>query len=506
MSAPMGPAGAGQRPGGRGGRGGRVQPAELSARVRSSLGWSLASQIVVRVLTVGSTVVLLHLVTPGEYGVYIYSLAVVTVVMAFNDVGQAVAVARWPGPGIEAAGRCCTTIAWAASAASFAACTATAAALARLGGTPTATGVVRLLAVLVLIDGLTAVPRALLLRSFRHRVVALGDLAGVLVNIAVALSLALAGAKAWAPAVGTVVAATVTAGVVLLAAPAIPRPGWDRRVARQALGFGLPVAAALLVELLLLNVDYVVVGNQLGASALGLYAVAFNVASWPVTLFTQGIRRVSVAAFANLLDNHGDLGAALARSGSVLATVLLPVCVGLAVLAEPLLRILYGARFAHVAGVLSWLVVLAGARVATGLVVDVLLSQGRSGAIVRLQVLWLLAAVPALIAGAQLGGLTGVAAAHALVGLVLALPLHFVAVRHLGVNSPALRRALVRPLAAAAAALAVGATAASIVHGPWLEAAAAGTALTATYVVGAIRPSRLRAAFTLRGANAASGR
>lgn len=471
-----------------------ARPGELKAQVRRSLGWTLASQLVVRIVTVGSTVVLLRLITPAEFGAYIFALATVTIVMAVNDIGQVVAVTRSPAADLEASQRTSTTIAWTTSSVAFAGCLAGAGPIARLGGSPQAVGLIRLMAVMLLIDGLTSVPRGLVLRSFRHHGIARSDVAGVLVNVAVTLALALAGARAWAPAFGTVTAAAVTAGVVLASSPARPRPGWNRHVVRSVVGFGAPVAAAQCIELLLLNVDYVIVANQLGATALGLYAVAFNVASWPATLFTQAIRRVSVAGFANVEDNRGDVSAAFARSLVLLVAVLLPLCVGLAVLAEPLLRILYGGALVRAAQPLTWLVVLAGVRVSTGLVSDVLLSQGRSKATVRLQALWLVAAVPALVIGSEVGGLGGVAAAHALVGFAVALPLHAHAVRNLEIDPRTLVRSLLRPAVAAAAMAAVGVAAMALVGNPWQRILVAGAAMSLTYVAGAVRPAQIRRA------------
>lgn len=305
--SPGAPAAGPALPGGAGGH-------DLTAPMRRGLRWSLASQLVVRVTTMASTVALLRLITSEDYGAFIYALAVVTVVMSVNDLGQSVAIARWPVAGVEAAARGATLVAWVGSAVWFLGCLGAAGPVAQLGGSPAAAGVTRLLAVLVLVDGVTAVPRALLLRSFRHRRVALTELLSVAANVVVSIGAAAGGAGAWAPAAGAVAAAALGGGALLATAPARPRPGWEPGPIAAALRFGTPWAVALLVELLLLNVDYLVVGGRLGPAALGLYAVAFNVASWPSTLFTQAIRRVSVSGFAQLQDQPAELAAAFTRA------------------------------------------------------------------------------------------------------------------------------------------------------------------------------------------------
>lgn len=473
----------------------RVEPsesaAELGSDVRRSLRWSVASQLAVRVVNVGSGVVLLRILVPAEYGVYVFALAVIAILMSFNDLGQVLTIVRWPDDDVQPAARTSTTMTWANSVACFVVCFVSAPLLAQVTNRPEATGVVRLMSVLILIDGFGTVPRALLFRTFRHAATAKADLYGTVVNVALSIGFALLGFGAWAPAFGTVGAAFVTGGLVLRAAPSIPRPGWDRAIARRLLSFGFPLALATLVELTLLNVDYLVIARELGATALGLYAVAFNVSSWPSTLLTQAIRKVSVAGFSQVEGGAQELAASFSRNFALLATLLLPVCVGLGVLAEPLLRLLYTEEIAQAATALSWLVVLGGIRVSLGLVFDLLLSQGRSRATARLQFLWLLAAAPSLYFGARWCGIAGVAAAHTFVAIGVAVPLHLASIKSMGVRAGLLGAGLVRPFVAASCAIAAGVVLARIVSPPFLTILAAGTAIVVVYLALVMSPREL---------------
>jgi PST family polysaccharide transporter len=455
------------------------------------LRWSVISQLAVRMVSVASGIVLLRLLQPDEYGVYAFALAVVNILIAFNDLGQVLTIARWPGDVAHAA-RTSTTLALGTSGLCFVACVAAAPLLAEVTDHPEATGVLRLLACMLLVDAVTTVPRALLFRAFKHSRTAIGDLVGTVVNVGLSLSLAAAGTGTWAPAVGTIGAAVVTGVLVLAMAPSIPLPGWDPVVARKLLGFGFPLALATLVELTLLNVDYLIVARELGATALGLYAVAFNVSSWPSTLLTQAIRRVSVAGFAQIGPDPAQLAHSFVRSFGLLVTLLLPVCAALAVLSEPLLRVLYGDRIAPAAWALTWLVTLGGTRVAVGLVFDLLLSQGRSHTTFRLQLVWLVAVVPALALGAHVGGITAVALAHMAVAVLIALPLHLWAARDLGVEPARLAESLIRPVLGVIGSVAVGLVAAATIATPVVALLLGGAVMVAVYFAGALTPAEAR--------------
>ena len=77
---------------------------------------------------------------------------------------------------------------------------------------------------------------------------------------------------------------------------------------------GLPLAGTSLVLLATLNVDYVVVGRQLGTTALVLYLLAFNLSSWPSNLLSIAVRRVAIPGFARLADERAELEPAFVKS------------------------------------------------------------------------------------------------------------------------------------------------------------------------------------------------
>ena len=75
--------------------------------------------------------------------------------------------------------------------------------------------------------------------------------------------------------------------MLIAAAPRQYRPGLSRSALSVILKFGIPLAAANLVNYILLNVDYAFVGHLLGAAELGVYVLAFTVASWPYSVLAR---------------------------------------------------------------------------------------------------------------------------------------------------------------------------------------------------------------------------
>ena len=123
----------------------------------------------------------------------------------------------------------------------------------------------RVLTLSVLIDAMTAVPAALMTRDFMQKERLIVDTAGFIVGSITAIGLALAGFGVWALVWSALLGNVVNAAFILHYSPDRHPFGFRRDVARELLAFGLPLALASLMIMGLLNIDYVVIGAQLGA-------------------------------------------------------------------------------------------------------------------------------------------------------------------------------------------------------------------------------------------------
>jgi PST family polysaccharide transporter len=453
----------------------------LGTRVRSGLRWSLLNSAALRVLNVLVGLVIARLVVPAEFGTYSAGLLVLTAVLSFNEAGVSVAVIRWQGS-VERAAATAVTCSLASSLVLFIAIFAGAPVIASLLNAPDATPVIRILSFGLLLDGVASVPNALLGRAFQQRRRAIADVLGFVVGSLTSIGLASAGWGAEGLACGLLVTSAVAALGVLWLAPARPLPRWDASDARELLRSGLPAAGTSLLLLAILNVDYVVVSSQLGVHALGLYVLAFNVSSWISTLLSLAIRQVSLPAFSRLSGDREALEQAFSRSLTLVAGVAVLGGVLLAGLADPIISILYGDRWLAAVGVLPLLAVLGAIRVMLDLCYDLLVATGRAGALLKVQLAWLTLLVIALPIGARVNGITGVAAAHAMVAGAVILPLHAGLLVGTGLRLRAVLRALTPVVAAGAVAGATTLLALQIDAPPLPTLLAVGLLVTATYV------------------------
>lgn len=429
----------------------------LGTRARSGLIWSLLNSAAARVLNVLAGLVIARIVTPEQFGTYAAALLVMTVVLSMNEIGLSVAVIRWKDR-VDRITPTAVTGSLASSAVWFALMLLGAPAIASLLNAPEATTAIQVLSFGVLLDGISTIPNALLMRAFQQRRRAIAEIVGFLVGTPIGIFLA-SKHGATGLAVGLLIANLVSTGLILWLAPSRPRPGWDRETAVQLLRLGLSPALTSLLLLAIVNVDSIVVSRVLGVGALGFYVLAFNVANWPWTLLSMSIRQVSLPAFSRLAEDRSGLEGAFSQSLSLAAGVAVLGGILLAALAEPLVGILYGDKWLPAVAALRWLALFGALRVVLELCYDLLIAAGRAGALVRLQLGWLAALAIVLPLGAHLNGIAGVAVAQGIVAVAFVLPLNVRLLIGSGLRLAPLVRSLqpvaVASLAGAATALLV---------------------------------------------------
>ena len=449
---------------------------DLNAQVRWSLRWSFTSNLISRLGTFLTGIVLARLLVPEEFGVFTVALVAMTLLVNINDLGMEQTLIRWPGS-VDRVAPTATTVILASSLVLYALCFVAAEPFAIAMGAPEAAPIVQVLSLGIVINGLFAVPSAMLTREFRQDRRTVADLVGFFVGTGLTVVLALMGLGAWSLAGGRLAGNATVSILHLVLSPRRYRPGWDTDQAREMLRTSLPLAGATVVAVALLNIDYVIVGRLLGTEALGYYTMAFNLAKWPVTFFAVAVARVSVPAFARMQDDPPRLQRAYDRSSVLLVVVTTPVCLLLGVFAEPLVRFLYGDIWAPAAPVLQLLAILGLLRVLYQFWADVLTAVGASQKVFLTQVVWLVSLTAALYGGASLG-LVGIGLAHVLVGVIIVGPVYVASLRRtirLGPAASSMLRASVPAVVAGALGWCV-----TLLPWPLFAILAVGTAVTLT--------------------------
>jgi PST family polysaccharide transporter len=473
--------------------------------VARSFGWSVGGQLAQRGAAWLSTILLVHLLEPDDYGTYSIAATVSMFLLAFNDLAVSYAVTRYEGDDLDELAGTAASVAMGLSASIYAIVFAAAPAIVSLfdprDGSP-AVGVVRLAALSIVIDGVIAAQGGLITRALREQIRVPCEVAGLVCSLSVNIALAFAGLGVWSLAAGQVAGSGVTASLLLLRTPFRVRPRWNTERARSLVRFGLPLVVAGTFNQLILNSDYLVVNRYLGQATAGAYFVAFNVSNWPVTLIHFAMRRSALGGFSRLQGDPVALRRAFAQATRLLVSATLPMAALVATLAPEIMAVLFPARYGAGATALRFLAGISVIRLVFALAIDLLTIKGRSAAILWVQAVWWIALVAGLWWGATRHGLVGVGVAQLAAALGIALPLLAWCLSREGVAPAAVVAGLGRP-AAGGVALVAAALAARAPFDPALARLAAGSlaglaAYAAVVLPGTPVASRIRRTLPIR--------
>lgn len=472
-----------------------ARPAEVSslatikAGVKGGLLWGAIGVVSGRALQFITMLILARILAPEHFGALAIALVVQTIAINVTELGATAALGRADRDPKEIAPTI-LTIGLATSAIITAAVIALAPFLAAGMGDPGAAGVVQVMAITILLAGFSGVPAAMVWRNYLQRPRAFVEFAGALVTLGLVIPMALEGWGAFALAWSRVGGQLVSTAGYWIVTPERFRPGFRRVEAVQVLRLGLPLALANLVVFVTLNLDYIIVGRELGSAELGVYLLAFSLASLPSSLVTAVIRTVAVPTFGRL-HKAGVLAGAAPRMLGISAHLAMPVSALLVGLAAPLVHVLYGETWRAAAGAMIGLGIFGAGRIVSEMLADLCVGAGRTLGLFWVQTLWLLCLLPALVAGASIAGVAGVGAAHAAVIWLVVLPAYFFLVRR--TVGASVRQMLLHCLTPAVAAILAGTASwlvASAIPEPFLALAAGGITGTTLYICATFKAGR----------------
>jgi lipopolysaccharide exporter len=436
-----------------------ADPAPLAQSVRRGALWSIASSVTLRFASIAVTAVVAHILSRSDFGIFTVALTALWIVTSVGELGVASCLIR-ADLDIDALAPTMVTVSLVSCILLAGILLEWAVPIATALGSAAAAPSIRVMAIAAILGGVFAVPNAQLQRDFKQDKLFLSSAVSFVFSTALLLVLAKSGSGAMAFAWSRVLGQAVAGLVLVFSVDKQYRPGLSRTALSMLVRFGFPLGGSNFVSYILLNVDYAFVGHLMGAAALGTYVLAFNVASWPVSLFGAMITGVSMPAFSRVKAELQRLRAAVTSSMRALGLVVMPMSALTIATARPLVLTIYGAKWVESAAVLEVLSLYGCISIFCLLIANIISGLGRSKFLLVVQLVWLAALVPAMALGVRREGIVGAAYAHIAVIGPLILPsylfvLHRLTGTRLRSVLGAILPALLPSIAAAAAAVEV---------------------------------------------------
>lgn len=298
-----------------------------------------------RLVRLGTTVVLVRILTKADFGLVTLATAAIFALSAFREVGFSRALVHRSDNGEEDLALAADTAFWVLAAANLALFTFGWLATPWLASWFTDMAgvepVLRAMMLLFLFDGLAATPVALLERRLQFGVISVADGVSVLVFAATAIMLALAGMGVWSLVAGHILSRLVQVAWVLRGAGWKPRARFDWPIAKELFDYGKWLWASAGLQVISRSADKLVMGRVAGGAVLGVYGVAFRLCTAPAQPVNGVINRVAFPALSQKKDRLHEIAADYKRALAMICLVAFPAAAGLALVADEFVVTLY---------------------------------------------------------------------------------------------------------------------------------------------------------------------
>jgi O-antigen/teichoic acid export membrane protein len=204
---------------------------------------------------------------------------------------------------------------------------------------------------------------------------------------------------------------------VLVSYTVLPfRPAFSIAHARELFSFSIWLTLCEAINAINWNFDQLLVGKFIGKSALGYYAVGNNLAVMPSREAMLPLTGTLFPAFSNLAHDPMRLATAYRRAQTIVTAVALPAGVGMALIADPLVRLAMGETWLPAVFVIRILAAVFAFQSLGSLAQPLAMAAGRTQLLFKRDLQGFLYRVPLVIAGLYFGGFAGVLYARVVSG------------------------------------------------------------------------------------------
>lgn len=378
--------------------------------------WNFSAYFAGKIIVLITTSILARMLAKNDFGLVAVAVVAINYLSVLKDLGLGVALIQRKGDVKEAADTVFTVnmiIGLALSALII----PLAPMVAAYFRDPQIVSVLRWMGISFVINALGSVHSNWLVRELDYRRKLIPDLGGQLIKAAFSIGLAYLGYGVWSLVFGQITGAIASVILVWMILPWRPRLSLNRRIVGELMKFGASVTLIDIINEITDNIDYVIVGRVFGLVPLSIYTLAYRLPEMLLigNLWVMG--GVVFPALSTIQDRPHELRKGFLASVRFVELIAVPICLGLLIAADPIVRVVFGEQWLEAIPVLRVLAIYAWVYSLGYHVGGFYKAIGRPDILLKLSILTLVIIIPALLIGARFG-IIGVAIGHLIAILI----------------------------------------------------------------------------------------
>ncbi|KJR97813.1 MAG: hypothetical protein VR65_22590 [Desulfobulbaceae bacterium BRH_c16a] len=331
----------------------------LTSLVLKGGAWMLAARLICRGFGVLATIILARLLSPAEFGLVAVGMLSVSLLKVFTEVGILQALIKESSENTSKFLDTAWTVEALRGTVIFLLVFYSAPWIAAFFNAMEAVGVIRALAVVPFLHGLTSIRIIYLQKELNFRKQFFYEVSASLAPVLVSIPLAFLLKNVWAIVIGTISAEIVRLIVSYCLMPYIPRIRFDFSHFLRLFRFGKWIFLGSIISYFAMELDTFYAARLLDTKTLGIYVLAFGLTNTPVIEVAKSLGKVFFPAFAKISHDPARVRSAFIKSTSVLYLLIVPISISVYMVSEDFVIVFLGEEWFEMISVMQVLALAA---------------------------------------------------------------------------------------------------------------------------------------------------
>jgi len=424
----------------------QVPSSDVGRRIAAGMAWTVSFKLFDRFVGLLSTIVLARILVPHDFGLVAMAVTALGIVEMFRGLGFEAALIR-NREASDAEFDTAWTLNVLLGVAMGLAMVAGAPAVARFFNEPRVQPILYVLALVPVLEGVVNIGIIGFRKNLDFRrdfqFMALRRALAAIITVSMALTLR----SYWALPIGTAIGWAI--GVILSYVMHPYRPQLSLRAGRAVMGFSAWIFLNNWLGFLRVRGASFVIGRIGGAAPLGIFEVAFQIASLPTTALVVPLNRALFPGYVQLRDDMTKYRYAVVQVIAGMALLAIPAGIGIACTGHLIVEAFLGDKWLDAIPAVQMLAVFGVTMALQANLNSVYNSLGKPRLQAVITTMTLVVLLPLLIFWVRMDGVEGAARAYLVTGL-LVWPINYaICFRLVGIRWRSVIAVLWRPMVAA---------------------------------------------------------
>jgi len=324
----------------------------LKKQTVSGIKWQVSSSFLQKAISMGATIFLARILGPNDFGLFALAFVAIDAFGLFKSIGFDAALVQRKD-NFEKAANTAFIVVPILGSIIYLILALLAPLIGKFLNSYDVVGIIRALGIIFILSCLGKVPSAIMEKNMQFKLVSIIEIYTTIIYALSSIIFALLEFGVWSLVIGHILRVLSQNVLFMIFSKWRPKIEFDKKIALEMFHYGKFIFLTSAFWFVRLNLDNILVGKLLGVVSLGIYAIAFNIANFGSSYFSDKVARVIFPAFTKVQNDKYDLKLAFLKTTKYASMVAFPFCVVLFFFGGDIVKVVYGNKWLAVIPVLQ---------------------------------------------------------------------------------------------------------------------------------------------------------